>query len=91
MKVKKLSFLPTLILSIGLCGSILAQVKPTVNKVELVGNKTSTVEGSLADGTKLKSLAWAWNSSNGCFPEHRRQNLRVITFFMLWNYRRIQL
>lgn len=68
MKVKKISFLWLFILGISLFGSVLAQNKPTVNKVELVGNKTSTVEGSLADGTKLKSLDWAWMSSNACFP-----------------------
>ncbi len=68
MKAKRISLLWLLILGISLNGGILAQDKPTVNKVELVGNKTSTVEGSLADGTKLKSLAWAWSSSNACFP-----------------------
>ena len=69
MKVKKLSFLPTLILCIGLCVSVFAQDKPTVNKVEVVANKTITVEGSLKNGVKLKSLAWAWSSSNACFPQ----------------------
>ena len=69
MKVKKLSFLPTLILCIGLCVSVFAQDKPTVNKVEVVANKTITVEGSLKNGVKLKSLAWAWMSSNACFPQ----------------------
>lgn len=75
MKVKNLSFLFALVLGIGLFGNVLAQDKPTVNEVKLVGNQTSTVQGSLSDGIKLKSLAWAWNSSNACFPE-REVSLR---------------
>lgn len=58
----------TAILGIGLCGSVLAQDKPTVTKVDVVGNTTSNVQGSLKDGVKLQSLAWAWMSSNACFP-----------------------
>ena len=68
MKAKSLSVLFTAILGIGLCGSVLAQGKPTVTKVEVVGNTTSNVQGSLKDGVKLQSLAWAWMSSNACFP-----------------------
>jgi len=68
MKLKNLSFLFAIVLGIGLCGGASAQVKPTVTTIEVVGNKTSTVQGSLKDGMKLKSLDWAWMSSNACFP-----------------------
>ena len=69
MKLKNLVFLMAIVLGIGFCGEAWAQQsKPTVTVVESVGNKTVTVEGSLSDGVKLKSLAWAWSSSNACFP-----------------------
>lgn len=69
MKVKNLSRLMIFVSGIVLCGNLFAQDKPTVNKIESIGNQTITVEGSLKDGTKLKSLAWAWMSSNACFPQ----------------------
>jgi hypothetical protein len=68
MKLKNLSFLLAIVLSIGLCGSISAQNKLTATMVEVTGNTTSSVQGSLKDGVKLKSLDWAWMSSNACFP-----------------------
>lgn len=68
MIVKRLSILFAGVLSIGLCSGALAQSTPAVYTVESVGNKTSTVQGSLKDGVKLQSLAWASNSSNACFP-----------------------
>ena len=68
MTTKSLAVLYAVALSIGLCGSVLAQNTPTVQTVESVANKTSTVQGSLKDGVKLKSLGWAWMSSNACFP-----------------------
>ena len=66
--MKKISLLAMLVLVIGLSISASAQNNMTVNTIEVVGNKTSTVEGSLKDGVKLKSLEWAWMSSNACFP-----------------------
>jgi len=70
MNVKKISLLLlALVLSIGFGGAVSAQDKPTVNTIESVGNKTVTVQGSLKNGAKLKSLAWAWNSANACFPQ----------------------
>ena len=68
MKMKKISLFAMSVLVIGLSISASAQNNMTVNTIEVVGNKTSTVEGSLKDGVKLKSLDWAWMSSNACFP-----------------------
>ena len=68
MKIKGLLFFIIFVLSIGFGGRIQAQDKPTVAKVEVVGNTTSTVQGSLGSGVKLKRLDWAWMSSNACFP-----------------------
>ena len=69
MKIEKLLFLTALVFGACLCGAASAQdIKPTVTKIEAVGNKTSSVQGSLKDGAKLNSLAWAWNSANACFP-----------------------
>ena len=68
MKMKNLSLLIAFVVGIGFVGGVTAQVKPTVSTVELVGNTTSTVQGSLKNGVILKSLAWAWMSSNACFP-----------------------
>ncbi len=56
-----------LLLTAGLCGHVRAQ-QPTVQSIQSVANQTTTVAGSLKDGVKLKSLAWASTSSNGCFP-----------------------
>jgi len=64
MKLKNLSFLFAFVLGISLSGVVFAQTKPTATSVDLVGNQTSTVQGSLKDGVKLKSLDWAWMSSN---------------------------
>ncbi len=76
MKVKNLSFLIAIILGIGLYGSASAQDKPKVNIIDTmavnqngVANQIITVPGSLKDGVKLKSLDWAWMSSNACFPQ----------------------
>ncbi len=68
MTAKISSLLFAFVFGIGLCGSASAQGTPTVYAVEVAGNKTSTVQGSLKDGVKLKSLDWAWMSSNACFP-----------------------
>jgi len=68
MKVKNLSFLMAIILGIGLCGGASAQDKPTVWRVNVTGNTTSNVQGSLKNGVKLKRMDWAWMSSNACFP-----------------------
>lgn len=68
MKLKNLSFLLAIVLGIGLCGEVSAQDKRTVTTVEVEANKISTVQGSLKDGMKMKSLDWAWNSANACFP-----------------------
>jgi hypothetical protein len=75
MTAKTLSLLFAFVLGISLCGSASAQVKPTVNVIDTmavnqngVANQIITVPGSLKDGVKLKSLAWAWMSSNACFP-----------------------
>ena len=47
----------------------IAQDKQTiVYKIKNEPNMTSTVNGSLKDGKKLASLAWASSSSNACFP-----------------------
>ena len=66
MKVNKLLFLITIVLGVGFSGAVSAQ--PTVSKVEVVGNTTATVQGSLGSGVKLKRLDWAWSSANACFP-----------------------
>lgn len=42
--------------------------KPKIWSVEIKANMTSTVTGSLKDGTQLSDYSWAWNSSNACFP-----------------------
>jgi hypothetical protein len=68
MRGKSVLLLIVLCMTLGLCGHVLAQEQPTVHTVPSVANKTSTVEGSLKDGVKLKSLAWASMSSNACFP-----------------------
>lgn len=64
----KSTLLPmVLLMTLGLCGNVLAQ-QPTVHSIQSVANQTVTVAGSLKDGVKLKSLAWASMSSNACFP-----------------------
>jgi hypothetical protein len=68
MRGKSVLLPVVLFMTIGLCGTVLAQEQPTVHTVQSVANKTATVEGSLKDGVKLKSLAWASMSSNACFP-----------------------
>jgi hypothetical protein len=69
MKLKLAFFLFAAISCIALSAvDGFAQDKPRVYKVESIGNKTSIVQGSLTDGVKLKSLAWAWMGSNACFP-----------------------
>lgn len=68
MTAKSLPILFAVVLGIGLFSSVSAQGTPTVNTVESVGNRTSTAQGSLKDGVKLQSLAWASTSSNACFP-----------------------
>jgi hypothetical protein len=45
-----------------------AQDKQTVHAIKSVPNATATAMGSLKDGKKLGSLAWASSSSNACFP-----------------------
>jgi hypothetical protein len=60
--------LVVLFMTLGLCGKVLGQEQPTVHTIQSVVNKTPSVEGSLKDGVKLKSLAWASMSSNACFP-----------------------
>jgi hypothetical protein len=70
MKAKKLHILIALILGVGLItvASVSAQNKPTVYTVNAVANQAVAVQGSLKNGVKLKSLDWAWMSSNACFP-----------------------
>jgi hypothetical protein len=64
----KSTLLPVvLLMTLGLCGNVLAQ-QPTVHSIQSVANQTVTVAGSLKDGVKLKGLAWASMSSNACFP-----------------------
>ncbi len=78
METKILSLLTLLVLTVCLCGATIvsAQDKPKVNVIDTmavnqdgVANQIMTVQGSLAGGVKLKSLDWAWMSSNACFPQ----------------------
>jgi hypothetical protein len=68
MEVKSLAVLFAVVSGIGLCGTVFAQTRSTVQTIESVGNKTSIVQGSLKDGVRLQSLAWASSSANACFP-----------------------
>lgn len=77
MKAKISSLCAALVLVIGLSGALRAQdgVKPKVNVIDVtavnqngLASQIIAVPGSLKDGVKLKSLAWAWNSANACFP-----------------------
>lgn len=42
--------------------------KAEYQTVDLVANKTVTVEGSLKNGTLMDSLGWASRSTTACFP-----------------------
>jgi hypothetical protein len=68
MNGKSVLLTVVLLMILGLGGNVLAQEQPTVHSIQSVANQTATVEGSLRDGVKLKSLAWASLSSNACFP-----------------------
>ena len=68
MRRKGLLPLVVLLMTVCLGSNVFAQGQPTVHAVQSVANQTTTVEGSLKDGVKLKSLAWAAMSSNACFP-----------------------
>lgn len=39
-----------------------------VTVINSVANNVVRVEGNLRNGQRLGSLAWAWSSSNACFP-----------------------
>lgn len=57
-----------LFLMFVLAAMAVAQSERTVNSVVIKPGLTSNVTGNLNEGSKLRSLAWAWNSSVACFP-----------------------
>jgi hypothetical protein len=59
--------LPLLIV-LALVATAAGQTERTVNSVAIKPGLTSNVAGNLNEGSKMPSLAWAWNSSIACFP-----------------------
>ena len=65
MRKVKLSFTLAII---ALPLLVAAQWPANVTQLDPKGSDSITVSGNLANGTLMKDLSWAWNSSNACFP-----------------------
>lgn len=57
-----------LLIVLASVASAAGQTERTVNSVVIKAGLTSNVAGNLNEGSKMPSLAWAWNSSIACFP-----------------------
>ena len=65
--MKPVPFLITICLAITT-----ATIAQTPQFIEVQANAVTEVQGDLSDGATMEDLSWAWNSSNACFVEPRK-------------------